>query len=46
VLANAGMAIYCARPELSIEEAIAIGKESLESKKALKAFNKLLELTA
>jgi anthranilate phosphoribosyltransferase len=43
VLANAGMAIYCAKPELSIEDAIMMAKESLESKKALKAFNKLLE---
>ena len=42
VLANAGMAVYCARPELTIEEAIATARESLESKKALKAFKTLL----
>lgn len=44
VLANAAMAINCTRPELNIEEAIALAKESIESKKALKAFDKLLEL--
>ncbi|MBX9852006.1 MAG: anthranilate phosphoribosyltransferase [Cytophagaceae bacterium] len=45
VLANAGLAIYCAKPELSIADAIVEAKESLESKKALNAFNKLLELS-
>jgi anthranilate phosphoribosyltransferase len=43
VLVNAGMAIYCAKPKLSIAEAISQAKESLESKKALKAFKKLME---
>ena len=42
VLANAGMAVYCARPELGVEQAMAIAKESLESKKAFKAFKTLL----
>ena len=42
VLANAGMAVYCARPELGVEQAMAIAKESLESKKALKVFKTLL----
>jgi anthranilate phosphoribosyltransferase len=43
VLVNAGMAIFCAKPKLRIAEAIAEAKESLESKKALKAFKKLME---
>jgi anthranilate phosphoribosyltransferase len=42
VLANAGMGIYCARPELSIADAMAQAKESLESKKALMSFKKLI----
>jgi anthranilate phosphoribosyltransferase len=43
VLINAAMAILCAKPKLSIAEAVAEAKESLESKKALKAFKKLME---
>jgi anthranilate phosphoribosyltransferase len=43
VLANAGMGIYCARPELSIADAMAEAKESLESKKALEVFKKLIK---
>jgi anthranilate phosphoribosyltransferase len=43
VLINAAMAIFCAKPKLSIAEAVAEAKESLESKKALKAFKKLME---
>ncbi|WMJ71802.1 anthranilate phosphoribosyltransferase [Cytophagaceae bacterium ABcell3] len=46
VLANAGMAIYCACPEMSLEDAFATAKESLESGKALTAFKKLLEYNA
>ena len=42
VLANAGMGIFCAKPELSLDEAMAQAKESLESKKALNAFKKLI----
>jgi len=42
VIANAGMAIHCARPELNREEAIALAKESLESGKALEAFRLLI----
>jgi anthranilate phosphoribosyltransferase len=45
VLANAAMAINCSRPELSIEHAIELAKESMESKRALKAFEKLIELS-
>jgi anthranilate phosphoribosyltransferase len=44
VIANASMAINCAKPELSMQDSIALAKESLESKKALKAFEKLIEL--
>lgn len=43
VLANAGMAIHCARPEISREDALATAKESLESGKALNAFRKFIE---
>lgn len=42
VLANAGMAIYCANPGKSIPEAIDMARESLESGKALKSLNTLL----
>jgi anthranilate phosphoribosyltransferase len=43
VIANAGIAINCARPELNLEESLALAKESLESKKALNSFKKLIE---
>jgi anthranilate phosphoribosyltransferase len=43
VLANAGMAIYCSRPELNLNEAISMAKESLESGRALQSFKKLME---
>jgi anthranilate phosphoribosyltransferase len=42
VLANAGMGIFCAKPDLSIADAMAQAKESLESKKALGVFKKLI----
>ncbi len=42
VIANAGMALYCASRHLGIEHAMAKAKESLESGKALEAFRKLL----
>ncbi len=44
VTTNAGMAISCSRPDLSVKDSIALAKESLESGKALKAFEKLVEL--
>jgi anthranilate phosphoribosyltransferase len=44
VIVNAAMAIWCARPELSLEDAIGLAKESLESGKALNAFKTLLSL--
>ncbi|MFK7807373.1 MAG: anthranilate phosphoribosyltransferase, partial [Saprospiraceae bacterium] len=43
VTTNAGMAISCSRPALSLEDSIALAKESLESEKALKAFERLIE---
>lgn len=42
VIANAAMAIACARQELSLEDAIATAKESLLSGNALKSFKTLL----
>ncbi len=42
VIANAGMALYCANRYSGIENAMARAKESLESGKALQAFRKLL----
>ncbi|PWJ55288.1 anthranilate phosphoribosyltransferase [Dyadobacter jejuensis] len=44
VLANAGMALYCANPMLSLVEAVAKARESLESKRALDCFNKLTSI--
>lgn len=43
VLANAGMALYCADQSQSYEEAIGKADESLKSGKALAAFKKLIE---
>ena len=43
VIANAGMALYCARRIEGIEEAIAWARESLESGKALAAFKALID---
>ncbi len=42
VSANAGMALYCANPEMSLQEAVARATESLKSGKALQAFKKLV----
>ncbi|WP_221389583.1 anthranilate phosphoribosyltransferase [Dyadobacter sp. NIV53] len=44
VIANAGLALHCANPKLSLIEAVATAKESLESKKALKSFKTLMEI--
>ena len=38
VTANAGMALYAARPSLSLPDAVLTARESLESGKALRAF--------
>lgn len=43
VLANAAMALYCANPALSLTDAVETARESLESRKALAAFKKLIE---
>lgn len=42
VLANAGMAIQCARPGTSTEDAVAAARESLESGAALKTFTQFI----
>ncbi|WP_028978969.1 anthranilate phosphoribosyltransferase [Sporocytophaga myxococcoides] len=44
VVVNAAMAIWCARPDLSLEDSIGLAKESLASGKALSAFKTLLSL--
>jgi anthranilate phosphoribosyltransferase len=43
VIANAGIAINCAKNNLNITDCNAMAKESLESKKALNAYNKLIK---
>ena len=42
VIANAGMALYCANQEKGIDDAIARATESLESGKAMSAFKNLV----
>ena len=44
VLANAALALHCANPSLSLTDAVAAARESIESKKALKSFKKLIEI--
>jgi anthranilate phosphoribosyltransferase len=44
VVANAGLALYCSRPEEGIPVAMERASESLVSGKALAAFKKLMEL--
>lgn len=44
VIANAGMAIHCAKSEWSITDCLALAKESLENEKALKTFKKFIGL--
>ena len=43
VLANAAMALICSDPGLNPLDAVAMARESLESKKALNSFKKLVE---
>lgn len=43
ICANAAMAIQCVQPKLSIFECVAKAKESLESKKALNVYKKLIK---
>jgi anthranilate phosphoribosyltransferase len=42
VIANAGIALYCADERLSLSDAMATARESLESGKALACFQKLM----
>jgi len=42
VLANAGLALYCAAPSLGFEGAVEKARESLKSGKALETFKKLI----
>jgi anthranilate phosphoribosyltransferase len=42
VLANSALALHCANPKLSLLDAVATARESLESKKALNSFKKLI----
>jgi anthranilate phosphoribosyltransferase len=42
VIANAAMAIHCAKAHLSLDECIALAEESLVSGKALRSFNLLI----
>ena len=42
VCANAAMAIHCVHPNRSIEESVAMAKESIASKKALNVYKKLV----
>jgi anthranilate phosphoribosyltransferase len=44
VIANAAMGIRCIYPEKTLAECVAEARESLESKRALAAFRKLMEL--
>lgn len=44
VMANAALALYAAQPSLSLEAAVAMAQESIESKKALHSFKKLVEV--
>jgi anthranilate phosphoribosyltransferase len=44
VLANSALALYCANPKLSLLDAVAAARESLESKKALNSFKKLISV--
>lgn len=44
VCANSGMAISCARPELSLEASLELAKESLKSGEAYRTFKKLISL--
>ncbi len=43
VIANAGLALYCAEKSASIQDGIALAKESLEAGLALKCFKKFIE---
>jgi len=42
VLASAGLAIHCAKPEFALNDAVAMARESLDSKRALKSFKNMM----
>jgi anthranilate phosphoribosyltransferase len=44
VLANASLALYCADPTMTLIDAVAAARESLESKRALMCFKKMIEI--
>lgn len=44
VVANAGIAIHCVKPNLSLQESVELARESLRNKKALNVYNKLIKL--
>ena len=44
VVANGGMAIHCVMKNMSMEDCNSMARESLESKKALDVYNKLISL--
>lgn len=44
VLANSALALHCANPKLSLLDSVATARESLESKKALNSFKKLVAI--
>lgn len=44
VIANAGMALYCANQSSGLEASLALARESLESGKALEAFRRFVEV--
>lgn len=45
VIANAAVALHCANPKESLEDAVMRAKESLESGKALQALKKFIEIS-
>jgi anthranilate phosphoribosyltransferase len=45
VTANAGLAIHCMQPDLSLVDAIGMAKESVENGQALKKFERLIALS-
>lgn len=42
VIANSALALYCANPEIALTDAVAAAQESLDSKRALDCFKKLV----
>lgn len=45
ILLNSALAIHTARPELSIQQAIAIARQTIDSGKALAKLNQFIKLT-